>query len=92
MTLRRRLAKLEAKRGAGFDGPLYLFTEFVRRDDAGALCEELHSALAIRRPGGESVQLFREAGETEVDFEARVTGTFDGAKPALRLGPQARSL
>ena len=92
MTLRRRLDRIEARQGGAFSGPLYLFTVSVRRDDDGELCDELHSALAIRRLGGETVKLLREAGETEPDFEARVICAFDGATPALRLGPHTRSL
>lgn len=92
MTLRRRLNRLEGKRGGSFTGPLYLFTALVQRDDTGELREELHSALAIPRLGGKGAQLFREAGETEAEFTARVEGAFDGAKPALRLGPHTREL
>lgn len=59
MTLRRRLDRLEAKRGHGGTGPV-----FITLHEAGG---EAHGAIVVGGGGYE-----REPDETESDFIARV--------------------
>lgn len=65
MTLRNRLARLEAKGGNDSAEPILIM---FHRVIAGAGDDgELHSAILVG--GG---RYYREAGETEADFEARL--------------------
>jgi hypothetical protein len=64
MTMRNRLARLEAKGGHYSAEPILIM--FRRVVDAAGDGGELHSAMMV---GG--IRYFREAGETEAEFEAR---------------------
>jgi hypothetical protein len=65
MTMRHRLARLEGKGGLHSAEPIFIM--FRRVIDAAGDGGELHSAMVVG--GG---RYFRETGENEADFEARV--------------------
>jgi len=78
MTMRNRLARLEGKGGHHSAEPIFIM--FRRVIDAAGDGGELHSAMAV---GG--TRHFREAGETEADFEARVRASARREKGASSI-------
>ena len=76
MTLRRRLARLEAERSRSRHcSRMVLFQAFVSRKPCGALMESVPCAVVIPRLNLPGVTLWRGDSETESDFRTRVAMT-----------------
>jgi hypothetical protein len=79
MTLRRRLAKLEARREVTHTGPRIIIHEIVWRDDEGLLKSVAQIANVLTADGWQIVS--RGDNESEPAFHTRVEAMSSSAYP-----------